>query len=217
MPYSIIAIGLLTTLFVGGRSLQPQPIDITIQKPTFNSIPDIATDFRNLFAGLQMAIQDLLQFSSSLTSNVPIFISSITNLFVQILIIFGHGIALVLQTIGAIIYIIWAGTTNFLSVIFHLGIAILNAILIALGKLISQLISLISFVFISLSHIALATWDQLLHFTSQIWYILMTPFRVIIAGYLKIKPYLDYIVNNVKDSMSFLMTGVDTVNDIVNK
>jgi hypothetical protein len=198
MPYSIIIIGLLTTFFAGTRPFQPQPIDLTINRPTFSftNLHAIATDFLNFVTILQTVTQDLLRYCASL------------------IILLGHGIAIILQGIATITHTIGAGL-----------IAILSAIEELIYQIFSFFVSFLTFVFNALSRVGLALWNHTISFTSfilseveglisLIWYILMTPLRAIGAFFLMVKPYLDYIGNNLKDSIQFLQMGNDTLRDI---
>ena len=140
--------------------------------------------------------------------------------------------ALVMQGVNSILHVLSLALSGIVFIITTVVKGIVVILNIA-GELISQLVTLILDITIYIWHfltrmiqtlitrlqITIKTiFDTLVFIMIKIgeglnaaWYFLTTPFRVLMDYYLKIKPYLDFVLNNIKQSTLFLIESMSLV------
>jgi hypothetical protein len=203
MPYFIMSVGLLTTLAItppAFQSLQPiQPIDISLTKPT---LP---------FDSFIKIFQEILVFSNNT-------ITLLSSLIMQGITTILHVMSLTLSGIVFVVTTIVKGIVVIMSIVEGVILQIatlISDIALSIWHFLIQLIQTLSTI---LQIIIKTIFDTFVLILMKIgealnaaWYFLTTPFRALAAYYLTIKPYLDFVLNNIKQSSLFLIESMSLV------
>ena len=196
-----MAVGLLTTLAITPPSFQSfqQPIDITLTKPALPFDPAI-----RLF-------QEVLIFSNNTMALLSALVMQGVNAILHVLSLALSGIVFIITTVvkGIVVILNIAGEliSQLVTLILDITISIWHFLTRMIQTLITILQITIKTIFDTLVFIMIKIGEGL----NAAWYFLTTPFRVLMDYYLKIKPYLDFVLNNIKQSTLFLIESMSLV------
>jgi len=202
MPYAIMAVGLLTTLAITPPTLQTfqpiHPISINLTKPTlpFDSIRtlhEMALFLSSVLAQLQKLTAEVMTLFTQIAMQVITFLE-------QCVTTISYGITISISGITYVGIVLGKGIATIFFFIWHMLTLIIQTI-------VTVTITIIKAIFDTLTFIMIKIGEGL----NAAWYFLTTPFRAMVAYYMTIKPYLDFIGNNIKQSTLFLIQSMSMV------